>query len=209
MKRPSKRAVLVGCGFFVPGFTIAIALTASFSVWLIRQTGRGVQANIVGGLSQSNGQLKLLDQSPDKLVPTILWTARMNTSIAAAMFSRMSKHYQPMVLFEFQRMNQSAILRSQRSPESVTARLARVMVLCSHVSAQPNTVHVGKSELLMMPLPEWVLNPNAAPITPVADQRRGMPYTPDALAAEFKKWTRVHDWVKANQSCIAKQGGVP
>lgn len=203
MKRPSRRSVLIGSGFFVLGFIVAIALTTGFVLWLIRQNWGATQANIVGNLALSNSLLTAADQSSDKLTTTVIWTAQENSELAAEMFNTLTKPHQAMVLRQFARLNQSTTLRTDQSPRGRAALLARSMVLCSRDSANPGVVHVGKDVTMFTGIPGWVLDPDATPVAPTPVRNAEFEQTPEVLSAELKKWTALHEWVKANRACVA------
>lgn len=205
MERPSQRSILIGGGLFVAGFLVAIALTAGFDIWLLRQSWDATQTNIIGDLTRSNSLLAVADRSPDKLTATVVWEARQNSEIAAGLFDAMTKPHQAMVLRQFARLNQSATLKADQSSLGRSALLARNMVLCSHHSANPGVVRISKDATVFAGIPGWVLDPDATPAAPTPARDAAVEQTPEVLSAELKKWTELHEWVKANHACIAKQ----
>ncbi|MBS0381701.1 MAG: hypothetical protein JSR56_04640 [Proteobacteria bacterium] len=204
MQRPSKRSILIGSGFFVVGFIVAIGLSSGLVVWQARQNWGATQAHIIGELTLNNSLLAAADKSPEKLTTTVIWLAQQNSELAAGLFGSMTKSHQAMVLRQFARMNQSSTLRADRSPRGNTALLARLMVLCSRESANPGVIRVDTDTTLFASIPDWVLEPGAEPIAPVARPDGPIKQTPQVLSAELKRWTELHQWVIANRDCVAK-----
>lgn len=205
MKRPSKRSILFGAGFFATGFVAAVALTAGFATWLLQRNREAMQAGIVGDLAVSSALLKAADQSPDKLSATVIWQARQDSKVAAAMFGSLTKSYQSAVLRHFAELNRSGTLRADRSPEGNVARLARTMVLCTHASASPGVAHIGPDVTAFGGIPDWVLDPDAAPVAPVPAHDTEIPQLHERRVALLREWTTLHAWVRANQACFARQ----
>lgn len=211
MKRPSKRSVLIGSGFFALGFIAAIALTAGFVTWLIGQSRDAVQSRIIGDLSTNTLLLRAADRQSSSVLENVIANARLNSLTVAAAFDALDKNSQQAVLDLFTMLNHSATLRARTNGYGNTVLLARVMVMCTHHSANPGYVMYDGDEGVRIDPPAWVFDPAAAPTTSEPDipvQWYSQP-RPVVAAAVRKHWTKLHGWVKANQACIATQETLP
>jgi len=208
MKRPSKRSILIGSGFFALGFIAAA--TASYALAARAYEQVFVPAieswSLVSPLVDSNQLLRVVDQRPAQLVATIVSNAQSRSLASANNFDYLSKDHQRIVLRQLTMLDHSPALRTDDGPRGRTAHLARLMVLCSHASARPHWMDFGNESGMMMYVPEWVMDPKADPVMPAPGSIfAGAMQSPGVIAAERKKWTALHQWVIDNRGCIAAQ----
>lgn len=203
---PSRKSLAIGAICFVAGFAAAIALAGGFAVWVYRGNESGRQNWIVNPLVASTELLGVADAHPNQLTGMIIGNAREYSLVAAAQFDRLSKSNQQIVLRQFARLNRNATLRTDNAPYAKTARLARVMVLCSRASATPGWLAIDKDSGGTTPVPDWVLDPDAKPILPAVGSVFGtFKQTPAVIAAERKHWGGLQHWGIAHRACIEAQ----
>lgn len=206
MRWPSKKSLAIGATAFVAGFVVAIAIAGGFVAWAYAGSQSARQGWIVDPLVSSTTLATTADKGTDQLLHVVVGNARDHSLTAAAQFDRLGKSNQQIVLREFARLNRSTTLRANNAPYARTVRLARVMVLCSHASANPAWLAIDENSGGMTPVPDWVLDPDAKPAFPVVGSIVGtFQQSPSVIAAERKHWGALHRWVIANQDCIARQ----
>lgn len=211
MQRPSRRTVIVAGGSFIAGLLVALAVTAGFALWMLHLAQGAAQARIIADLSTNTLLLQTADKRPDTVVASIASNAQLNSLLAAEGFDEFDKTHQSVILEFFKLLNHSPTLRADKSPIGNSMFLARTMVLCTHHSATPEFTTYAKGDATRADIPAWVLDPHAtspttAPVIQVQWYSKPRPVVAKAVLAH---WITLHDWVKANQSCIAQQGGVP
>lgn len=206
MRWPSSKSLAIGISFFVAGFVVAIALTGGFVAWIYHGSESSRQSWIVAPLVASTELLSAADAQPKQLTRMIVGNAREYSLAAATQFDRLTKFNQQIVLRQFSMLNRSTTLRADNAPYAKTARLARVMVLCSHASATPGWVAIGKNSGGMTPVPDWVLDPDAEPVLPQVGSNVGtLRQSPAVIAAEGKQWGKLRQWVITHRACIEHQ----
>lgn len=206
MRWPSRRSVAISAVAFVTGFIVAVALAWGFVSWVYKSNLSGRQNWVIDPLAASVELLDVADKRPERLTRAIVGNARESSLTAATQFDRLTEANQQIILRLFARLNRSATLRANKAAFADTARLARVMVLCSHASASPGWLSVNENSGATTPVPKWVLDPDAKPVMPATGSNYGMLQQSAAvIAAERKHWGALHEWVIANQGCVAKQ----
>jgi len=206
MRWPSRRSFAIGAVAFVAGFVVAVALAWGFVSWVYTSNLSGRQNWVIDPLVASTELLEITDKRPEQLTRVIVANARQNSLTAATQFSRLTEPNQQITLRQFTRLNHSATLRADHAPFADTARLARLMVLCTHASAAPGWLAIDKNSGATTPVPKWVLDPDAKRLMPATGSNYGMLQQSAAvIAAERKHWGALHEWVIANQGCVAKQ----
>lgn len=206
MRWPSRKSLAIGAVFFIAGFAVAIALAGGFVARVYQGSMSIRQGWIVDPLVASTELLGVADTQPKRLTRTIVGNARQYSLAAANQFDRLTKSNQQIVLRQFARLNRSATLRADNAPYAKTVRLARVMVLCSHVSASPDWLAINKNSGGMTPIPDWVLDPAAKPAFPVVGSVFGtFQQSAAVIAAERKQWEGLRQWVIAHRACIGQQ----
>lgn len=211
MKRPSRRTVIVAGGSFVAGLLVAFAVTTGFALFVLSMARGAAQSQIIAGLSTNTLLLQTADKHPDALVAHIASNAQLNSQLAAGGFDEFDKSHQETILEFFKLLNHSPILRANKSPIANSTFLARTMVLCTHRSATPEFTTYAKDDATRVDIPAWVLDPSATPPTTAPEIQAQWYSKPRSVVAKavLAHWITLHDWVKANQPCIARQGGVP
>lgn len=203
MRWPSRKSLAIGTIAFVAGFAVAIVLMGGFVTWVYRSNASGRQSWIINPLVASTGLLDVADTQPKRLTRTIVGNARDQSLAAAAQFDRLTKFNQQAVLRQFDRLDHSATLRADHAPYAKTARLARVMVLCSHASATPGWLVIDKNSGGMTPVPDWVFDPDAKPVMPAVGSVFGsFQQSPTVIAAERNHWEGLHQWVITHRTCV-------
>lgn len=205
MRRPSKRSILIGSGFFVIGFIAATTLSYALVARAYkRMFVPAIESwSMVSQLVDSNQLLRVVDQRPTQLAAIIVSDAQSRSLAAANNFDYLSKDHQRIVLRQLTMLDRSEALRADDGPRGRTAHLARLMVLCSHASARPGWMDFGNESGMTMDVPEWVMDPEAKPVMPTAGSIfAGAMQSSDVIAAERKKWTALHQWVIDNRGCI-------
>lgn len=204
MKRPSKRAVLIGGGFFVLGFAIAIAVVAAVLFQFARESWHAEQGSMVSALASTTQLLDSAEQRPSQLIPEVLGNSVEQSLGLATQFDTLGDTYQPIVLRVFAHLQQNTTLRAQHGPATNAARLARVMVLCTHHLATPGWVKFGKDQGGTVGVPSWVLTPDAAPDHPAIINYHGLRFIdPRQVGAITRQWDALHAWVNQHRACAA------
>src|SRR6185312_15869742 len=145
MRWPSRRSFAIGAVAFVAGFVVAVALAWGFVSWVYTSNLSGRQNWVIDPLVASTELLEITDKRPEQLTRVIVANARQNSLTAATQFSRLTEPNQQITLRQFTRLNHSATLRADHAPFADTARLARLMVLCTHASAAPGWLAIDKN----------------------------------------------------------------
>ena len=206
MRWPSRRSVAISAVVFVTGFIVAVALAWGFVSWVYKSNLSGRQNWVIDPLAANVELLDIADKRPEQLTRVIVGDARENSLTAATQFDRLTEANRQIILRLFARLNHSVTLRANEEAFADTAHLARLMVLCTHASASPGWLSVDGNFGAMTPVPKWVLDPDAKPVMPAIGSTYGaLQQSAAVIAAERKHWDALHEWVIANQRCIAKQ----
>lgn len=204
MKRPSKRAVLIGGGFFVLGFAVAIALVVATLFHFAHESWYADQGSMVSALVSTVQLLDSTEQHPSQLMPEVLGNSVEQSLDLAAQFDALSSTYQPMVLRVFGNLNQNTTLGIQHGMATNVARLARVMVLCTHHRANPDWVRFNKDQGATVGVPSWVITPDAAPEHPAIINYHGLRFIDSRqVDAITRQWDALHTWVNQHSACAA------